>query len=340
MRKYHSPRPLCSVQLLITGHRSRTLDYLSGGTSNDLLSRVAYFCKTLWLFNLSDLKTIVMPNTIFGVIHALVAHKFGITPAAGPDIILRLPLVLLWVWTNLLLLSINNQRSPSAIAEDAVNKPWRPLPQGRISPGESKRLLYWTYAITPLISTLAGGGLRQNFGLIFLGAWYNEFGGSDSNPLVRNAIVAIGYFCFTSGAMEVSLGFELPMPLKGTPGSDGAMALFQWLGIIVGAIVTTMHTQDMYDQEGDALRGRRTLPLVVGDGCARWITMFWMFVWGIICPLFWGLSPLSGKFLLSFGPAVTVGVRGLIYRSVSSDKITFWVWNVWISCLFALPVFC
>lgn len=246
--------------------------------------------------------------------------------------------MLLWVWANLLLLSVNNQRSSLSLAEDAVNKPWRPLPQGRISPEQSKTLLHWLYAITPAISTLAGGGLRQNFGLVFLGVWYNQFGGGDCNPLLRNGIVAVGYFCFASGALEVSLGFPLPMPLTGSPGSEAAVPLLKWLGIIVVAIATTMHTQDMYDQEGDALRGRRTLPLVVGDGCARWVTVFWMGVWGIICPLSWGLSFLSGAFLLIFGLAATVGARGLMYRDVQSDKLTFWVWNVWLSCIFILPI--
>ncbi|KAH8748855.1 hypothetical protein F5883DRAFT_696909 [Diaporthe sp. PMI_573] len=168
---------------------------------NDLMSRIAYFCQTLWLFNLSDLKTIVMPNTTFGIINALVAHKYGIT-TVGSD----------------------------PISENAVNKPWRPLPQGRISPSESKRLMYWVYVITPFMSTAFGGGIRQNFGLIFLGTWYNEFGGSDCHPLA-------------SGAMEVALGFQLPVLFAGTPGSDVAMPLFHWLGIIVAAIVTTMHTR-------------------------------------------------------------------------------------------------
>lgn len=340
MRKYYSPRTTHRVQCFRVFPSSWSNDKLFSGTSNDIISRVAYFCQTLWLFNLSDLKTIVMPNTIFGIIHALTAHKFGIKPAGGTNLILRLPLVLLWVWSNLLLLSLNNQRSPSSLAEDRVNKPWRPLPQGRISPSESKRLMYWVYAITPAMSTLFGGGLRQNFGLIFLGTWYNEFGGSDCHPLLRNAIVAVGYSCFASGALEVSLGFQLPMPFTGAPDSDVAMPLFKWLAIIVGAIVTTMHTQDMYDQEGDALRGRRTLPLVVGDGCARWITVFWMAAWGVICPLFWGLPPLSGVSLLTFGLATTIGVRGLLYRDVSSDKLTFWLWNVWISCIFTLPIWC
>lgn len=31
-----------------------------------------------------------------------------------------------------------------------------------------------------------------------------------------------------------------------------------------GVILTTVHTQDMYDKEGDAARGRQTLPLVMG----------------------------------------------------------------------------
>jgi hypothetical protein len=36
---------------------------------------------------------------------------------------------------------------------------------------------------------------------------------------------------------------------------------------------STLHMQDMYDQAGDSLRDRRTLPLVVGDSSARWMTI-------------------------------------------------------------------
>ncbi|OTB03481.1 hypothetical protein M426DRAFT_263029 [Hypoxylon sp. CI-4A] len=295
---------------------------------------VAFHAKTLWLFTFSDLKTIVIPSTIFGTINALAASLYGI-PSAGTDPIWRLPLVLLWVWANLLPFAINNQRTPLSVTEDSANKPWRPIPQGRISPGQAKVLMLCLYAATPFISMLLAGGLRQSVALVFLGTWYNNFGGADEHPIIRNAINALGYLCFASGAMEVSLASSIPIDFSG---SGSGSILLQWLGIIAGIIITTVHTQDMYDQEGDALRGRRTLPIVVGDAWARWITALSMAIWGICCPAFWGAAPGSMAFIMSFGLAITVAIRTLMYRDVPNDKLTFLVWNIWVSTVFFLPI--
>lgn len=106
--------------------------------------------------------------------------------------------------------------------------------------------------------------------------------------------------------------------------------------MLAGVILTTVHTQDMYDQEGDAARGRQTLPLVIGDGPARWTIAFWMLVWGASCPAFWHVP--FAYFGISLGLAVLIGARTLIYRTVSSDKATFVIWNVWISLLYIIPL--
>lgn len=78
------------------------------------------------------------------------------------------------------------------------------MPQGQISPGKANLLMLCLFAATRLISTLVAGGLRQNMALIFLGTWYNNFGGADGHPIMRDAMNALGYMCFASGAMEVS----------------------------------------------------------------------------------------------------------------------------------------
>lgn len=187
------------------------------------------------------------------------------------------------------------------------------------------------YITSPCVSIAVKGGLRQNVSLILLGVWYNNFGGADCHPFVRNAINALGYVSFTSGAMEAALATPLPFWEAGRVSRLG-----QWLCILCGVVFTTVHTQDMYDQAGDAIRSRRTLPLVIGDGPARWTIAFWMFVWGILCPAFWGIS---GTFFgLSLFLAVSVGTRILFYRSISSDKTTFLVWNIWISSLYISPL--
>ncbi|KAL8671616.1 MAG: hypothetical protein Q9168_003889 [Polycauliona sp. 1 TL-2023] len=233
---------------------------------------------SIWLFTVSDLKTIVAPSLVFGIGNALAVASYDLkTPFDRPDrdIIGRTPLVALWIWINLLPFNINNQTAAGAVAEDKINKPWRTVPAGRMTIPQARRLMLWSYCLAVLISVFAGG-VRQSVGLIILGTWYNNFGGGDKSCLIRNIINGCGYVCFTSGAMEVALG--LPLPLE--------TSLLRWFGIIAAIIFSTVHLQDMYDQAGDRVKGRNTVPLVIGDGHARWIIAVAMPFWGSVCPLY------------------------------------------------------
>ncbi|KAI7776262.1 UbiA prenyltransferase family [Diaporthe eres] len=292
----------------------------------------AYHAQTLWLFTFSDLKTIAIPSTVAGISNAVSAPMYGIATAHDPlRVIWRGPLVFLWVWTNLLPFDINNQRTPPAIAEDSINKPWRPMPRGRLSPVQAKVAMLCLYLVAQLVSLSLGCGLRQSVGLVILGTWYNNLGGADSHPIIRNLINALGYLCFISGAMEVALGGPIPLSTSG-PQSR----LLWWFGVLGGVILTTVHAQDMADQEGDALRGRWTIPLVIGDGPARWTIATTMMFWAYICPAMWRGSALSRA--LTVALSILVGVRILMRRSGPSDKKTFVIWNVWVSTLYILPL--
>ncbi|KAI0528370.1 UbiA prenyltransferase family-domain-containing protein [Xylaria digitata] len=294
---------------------------------------LAYHMRTLWLFTFSHIQTIVIPSTVFGICNALSAHRFDFSsshPINIPYILIRLPLILIWTWINLLPFAINNQRAAPAIAEDAVNKPWGPLPSGRISPHTARTIMLSMYLCAQIFSALIGGDLFQGLSLVVLGMWYNRFGSADYHPLIRNGIYALGYLCFTSGAMEVALGESLFLFTNISP------LLVQWLGLIAAVIVTTVHSQDLYDQKGDAVRGRRTLPFVIGDGPSRWILAIAIYEWGLICPRFWNASWTPR--VLSIGLASLIGFRTLSYRDISSDKSTFLIWNIWVSLLYMLPL--
>lgn len=180
--------------------------------------KIVYHCKTMWLFTFSDLKNIAIPSTIAGLSNALAATICGMSTPSGPhSIIWRTPLNFIWVWTNLLPFDINNQRTPPAIAEDSINKPWRPMPQGRLSPSQPKVTMICLYVAAQLLSFQFNGGVRKGIMPVFPGTWYNNFGGVDSHPFVRNAINALGYLCFISGAMKVALGGPIPLSTSGPP---------------------------------------------------------------------------------------------------------------------------
>jgi len=140
---------------------------------------------SLWLFTYSDLKTIVGPKTTFGLCSSLSAEIFGVSPKSTRLILARTPLILLWTWINLLPFAIDNQRQPLAIHEDGINKPWRPMPSGRVSPQQAKRWMLGLYPAA-IVFSFCFGGLRQCVVLILLGLWYNDLSGADKNPMIRN----------------------------------------------------------------------------------------------------------------------------------------------------------
>jgi hypothetical protein len=132
---------------------------------------LGYHIYSIWLFTYSDIKTIIVPKTIFGALGALSAPSFGFRLIHIPsplEVSLRLPLTILWVWINLLPFAIDNQRHLSSIEEDKINKPWRVMPSGRMIPAQAKRLMLCLYPVAALVSWQIGG-FPQCLALMVLG---------------------------------------------------------------------------------------------------------------------------------------------------------------------------
>ena len=101
---------------------------------------------------------------------------------------------------------------------------------------------------------------------------------------------------------------------------------------------TTMQIQDLYDQEGDKLRGRTTVPLVFGDMNARYSIAVPVTVWSIIAPEFWQLDILGFILPITVGAIVVMRLLDMSRRGVGDDKRTFKLWNVWMVSLYLLPL--
>ena len=281
---------------------------------------------TIWLFTRTDLKTIVIPSTVFGAVCAisgpvLTTNSFPLTL----NVAKRVPLTAFWAWINLLPFAIDNQRRQESIKEDAKNKPWRPLPSKRLSPKQAKRGMLVFY-LAALLSSLYIGCAPQCITLIGLGYWYNDLKGADNSCITRNFINSCGYICYTSGAMRVASGHSV---------HSWRPVAYQWLLTIGLVIFTTIQSQDMYDQAGDSLRARWTVPLVVGDLAARWSIVVPVAVWSWFCPVFWqiGVGGSAASTILGFA----IVWRTLSKRTVKDDKISFRIYNMWIMSLFILP---
>ena len=156
---------------------------------------------------------------------------------------------------------------------------------------------------------------------------YNDLGGADQHFLVRNGINSFAYYLYGSGALRVAAG--------GQPQLHATKA-FEWLAIVAGVIFTTMHVQDLKDQEGDRARNRSTAPLDLGDGVSRWSILASVAVWSIVCPCYWSLGPIG------FAPPVLLSVmvvyRVVWYREAVADALTYKWWSLWLVGVFSLPL--
>jgi len=104
---------------------------MSGIATAALRSALRHF-ETAWLFTRSDYKTVIFPVMIFA------------TVVSPPNNLLALSRSTCWLWFHLLQSNLANQTYSAP--EDVVNKPWRPVPSGRISV-KGCRALRWGVVI-------------------------------------------------------------------------------------------------------------------------------------------------------------------------------------------------
>ncbi|KAF8869792.1 UbiA prenyltransferase family-domain-containing protein, partial [Infundibulicybe gibba] len=212
-------------------------------TSSDDDSRVYSFpqldlmhhAKTLYLFTKSDIKTIIIPVTLFASLLAPI------------DSYSRIWTTLVWIWVHLLHFCIANQCF--SVSEDASNKPWRPIPSGRITPRQAS-LIRWALAPACLSMSSVHGALPASCTLLVATWLYNDMGFHE-HGLIKNLLNVIGYVAFEAGATMVAAW-------HGHIHGGAAQAL----GLSGAIILTTVHAGDIPDVDGDLIQGRRTLPIL------------------------------------------------------------------------------
>lgn len=286
----------------------------------------ATFFKTLYLFTSSDLSTFAIPTLLFGLFTTLSGALLTSNPS--PTLfptLLRTPLALLLIWTNLLIFNISNQRTPSAVEEDRLNKPHRPIPAGRITIDAARRV---NLALVPVLLALswATGVWHETLVLLAMQWMYNDLRGCDESLVLRNGLIAVGYGLYSAIAVGIMVG-----PGHGLTGKG-----WQWVGMIALVMLGTQHICDIKDAEGDRTRGRRSAPIVLGDGMCRWSVAVPIMGFSVLCPAFFGLGALS--YAGTVGSGGVVAGRTLFMRELKADKMTWKLWALWTCSLFVLPV--
>jgi 4-hydroxybenzoate polyprenyltransferase len=291
------------------------------------MEELFYHLKTLWLFTLRDVPAMVIPQTIFGILIALSGNvTMAIESPSYSSVFRRLPNVVFWNWMNVLLFSLANQRLPEAILEDKINKPWRPLPAKRITPLQARRVLLCVIPTVFTVSLKMGSLYEALF--LMVGTWmYNDLGGADESFLVRNFMNALGFMCYSSASMGLATGLTYDYFKYDTK---------VWLVLVGLSIFTTIQVMDLADMEGDASRNRKTLPLLYGEGAARWSIVVFALFWSILFPYCWQVG--KAGYALSISSGCFLSARVLFFRGVAQDKTNFVVWSLWNVSLYFLPV--
>lgn len=293
------------------------------------ISALKFHAYTLYLFSCNNIKDIICMGFIFGALNASAASRISLGPPLLPlQIVENSPAMLLWSWSNLFLFNLHNQRHAQAIAEDAVNKPWRPLPAGRLSSQDATKIMYCMYLVTLGIS-LGIGGLFPCLVEAVACLWYNEWGGA-SDPYLKNLLNGIGFACFFAGPLEVATGRSV---------FSGDMQAAVWLLLLGGAITTTSHAQDFRDMDGDKASGRMTLPLVLGDLNARLIVAVGVVGWTSVACWFWGVGLVDWKIgCLSWISGTGMAGNFFRDRTRAGDRLSWKLFPLWLIGLLLLPV--
>ncbi|KAJ8086071.1 hypothetical protein PM082_004890 [Marasmius tenuissimus] len=274
-----------------------------------MVNPLHHHIETLYLFTKSDYKTIFFPVLMFSL---AVADSFDWSSFI---------FTVIWLWLHLLQANVSNQTYSGH--EDLVNKPWRPLPSGRVT-AEQARSLRWL-----LVPVCLGFSIYRSPWVFYASAAltlveivHDDFECS-GHLMLKNFCNVGGYTTFEVGASVCMNGGR---PLDGI----SLMAIVS-SGIL---IFTTISAQDFADVAGDKLSGRRTLPIVAPEG-SRYYILFVLMAWSAGLANLCSLGPTSGALFFAMG--ALVGTRYFFFRDPVSDKRNYLLYNIWLLAAHLLP---
>ena len=197
----------------------------------------------------------------------------------------------------------NTLNQVTDLEADRINKPGRPIPEGRITPAEALGLSGWLYAAAFLLATLVGpqctllAGTAAVLTVLYSAPPFRL----KAVPYLANVVIAI-----PRGVLLKVAGWSCVRDF-------GRMEPW-YIGAIFGLfLLGATTTKDFADIRGDRAAGFRTLPVVLGTRRAAWLTAPFLVLpffliphglrQGILSGAPWVLLPLTG-ILASWGAYV------------------------------------
>ncbi|KAF9040692.1 UbiA prenyltransferase family [Panaeolus papilionaceus] len=277
-----------------------------------LMSALAYHVYTIFLFSKSDIKTTLIPSFF----------ALGAAPLSPTRRFAHAIQAVLWIYLHLFQFNLSNQvRDPE---EDRQNKPWRPLPSGRITLKNANRLKKLSIAACLFASWCYGWRLLRisAFFTVLIPAYHELHG--DSHWISKNLMNAVGYACFASGSTLIASKDRTQLDFTGTLS----------ISVISAILATTIQAQDFQDVEGDSLVGRKTLPIVFPN-LSRLTPIVTLLIWSLYLTTIWEINAIAS--ITFFTLAVVVGTRYYLWRSVKDDQLSYFLYNIWLAGAFAMP---
>ncbi|KAA1472502.1 hypothetical protein DENSPDRAFT_850967 [Dentipellis sp. KUC8613] len=282
-------------------------------TAQKSLKSLVYHAQTMYLFTKADIPVVILPNVCLAVTSG---------PLASPSHLVH---VVFWIWLHTLALDLSNQTLD--LVEDAHNKPYRPIPAGRIS-YRAACVLRW---VLPLVCWAWSASyslplLYASIANCLIVVLYDEMGGAAGHWLYRNILNSIGHASIEVGACLLAgndVNVLHPTALR---------------AILCSAciILLTIHAQDFKDAPGDALVGRRTLP-IVHPKTARPTLLVLMVASSIALSVYWRLVAAAALAFVAFGSAI--GWLFFSETTKEADKRHLSLYMIWLSVAHTLPAY-
>ena len=273
-------------------------------------SVVEYLSKEIqlnWLFIKSDVSTTIVPTSIFMLVAVSTLEK-SLSWITWGYFILGVIYFFLYIYQ----FCLSNQIF--GISEDQTNKPFRPLPSGKVTLQGAK--YRW------IVSILAYVGLGFylhvfSLSIVWVGvSIYLNCTDAHKSWLTKNLVpMGLGIF------VQLAAAWKIITPL--TP------EVWHWIIFLSGWGALTATTQDFRDIEGDRLSQRQTLPIAFGEPIARnvmatiWIIMAFS-IHLMLCSL---AKPLPISLIISdvvlMSCHMYIAWRVLIANHSSDDQMTY-----------------
>jgi len=275
--------------------------------ANDRVVGLARPILTAYAFTKSDYKTVIFPTLCYGILAAPTMNAA----------LARLPSLTAWTWLFLLQFCAANQMYSQE--EDAINKPYRPIPSGLISV-QGTVVLRWILIPMCLALSLQYDVLYAGISLTVAFLIYNELH-ADNAWYTKNFLNAVGLVSWNVGAAKIA-GAD----------SNGTEWIIPYVSTVL--ISTTIHVQDFRDEAGDREQGRVTFPVVMPE-FSRKMTFVLLLGWTFALSLYWDISRTEVIVYVMLG--TYLATRVLKQRTVYEDKVSLRIYMLWLCVSQVLP---